>query len=260
MPSQGCESPQSPRTPTEPPYPPTSPPNRFHRRRLRVASLDSTSHATSDATLDTSGDKRQVAVAHHSSRRAFETMYVSIIVDGGTPFDKKLLLVNSTGDRKTLPLLGTSAWLTRAASSHPEDAQPSFAENSVCIRLPDSMITWIVASPTAEDQRSFLDRLCLAGCTLRDLADHFELLPEADQPTGGILRLGRQTTTRMRANAEIVALKVAHGEQEMSQLLNEAKVLQNLHHDGIMRAYGIYEVRFQGKKSLGMVLWALKEE
>ena len=209
--------------------------------------------------LDPDGDKRQVAAAQQSSRLAFETMYVSIIVDGGTPFDKKLLLVNSRGDRKTFPLLGTSAWLTRA-SSHPEDAQPSFAENSVCIRSPDSMITWIVASPTAEDQRSFLDRLCLAGCTVRDLADHFELLPEADQPTGGILRLGRQTTTRMRANAEIVALKVAHGEQEMSQLLNEAKVLQNLHHDGIMCAYGIYEVRFQGKKSLGMVLWALKEE
>ena len=187
-------------------------------------------------------------------------MYVSIIVDGGTPFDKKLLLVNSRGDRETLPLLGTSAWLTRASSSHPEDAQPSFAENSVCLRCPDSMITWIVASPTAEDQRSFVDRLCLAGCTLRDLADHFELLPEAHQPTGGILRLGRRTTTRMRANAEIVALKVAHGEQEMSQLLNEAKFLQNLHHDGIMRAYGIYEVRFHGKKSLGMVLWALKEE
>ena len=204
--------------------------------------------------------KRQVAVAHHSSRRAFETMYVSIIVDGGTAFDKKLLLVNSRGDRKTLPLLGTSAWLTRAASSHPEDAQPSFAENSVCIRRPDSMTTWIVASPTAEDQRSFLDRLCLAGCTLRDLADHFELLPEADQPTGGILRLGRQTTTRRRANAEIVALKVAHSEQKMSQLLNEAKVLQNLHHDGIMCAYGIYEVRFQGEKALGMVRWALDEE
>ena len=210
--------------------------------------------------LDPDGDKRQVAVAHHSSRRAFETMYVSIIVDGGTPFDKKLLLVNSRGDRKTLPLLGTSAWLTRA-SSHPEDAQPSFAENSVCIRRPDSMTTWIVASPTAEDQRSFLDRLRLAGCTLRDLADHFELLPEADQPTGGILRLGRQTTTRRGATANrIVALKVANGEKKMSQLLNEAKVLQNLHHDGIMRAYGIYEVRFQGKKSLGMVLWALKEE
>ena len=208
--------------------------------------------------LDPDGDKRQVAATHHSSRLAFETMYVSIIVDGGTPFDKKLLLVNSRGDRKTLPLLGTSAWLTRASSSHPEDAQPSFAENSVCIRCPDSLICWIVASPTAEDQRSFLDRLCLAGCTLRDLADHFELLPEADQPTG--VRLGRQTSTRWRPNAEIVALKVAHGEQKMSQLLNEAKVLQNLHHDGIIRAYGIYEVRFQGKKSLGMVLWALKEE
>ena len=64
----------------------------------------------------------------------------------------------------------------------------------------------------------------------------------------------------MRANAEIVALKVANGEKKMSQLLNEAKVLQNLHHDGIMCAYGIYEVRVQGKKSLGMVLWALKEE
>ena len=140
--------------------------------------------------LDPDGDKRQVAVAHHSSRRAFETMYVSIIVDGGTPFDKKLLLVNSRGDRKTLPLLGTSAWLTRASSPHPEDAQPSFAENSVCIRRPDSMFSWIVASPTAEDQRSFLDRLCLAGCTVRDLADHFELLPEADQPTGGFFDSG----------------------------------------------------------------------
>ena len=258
MPSQGCESPQSPRIPTE--FPPTSPPNRFHRRRLRVASLDSTSHATSDATLDTSGDKRQVAVAQHSSRVAFETMYVSIIVDGGTPFDKKLLLVNSRGDRKTLPLLGTSAWLTRASSPHPEDAQPSFAENSVCIRCPDSRVTWVVASPTAEDQRSFLDRLCLAGCTVSDFADQIELLPESDQPPGGFLRLGRPTTTRTTTRAEIVALKVANTDETMSQLLNEAKVLQNLHHDGIVRAYGIYEVRFQGKKSLGMVLWALKEE
>ena len=169
-------------------------------------------------------------------------------------------MVNSKGQRKTLPLLGTSAWVTRASPSHPEDVQPSFGENSVCIRRPDSLICWIVASPTAEDQRSFLDRLCLAGCTVRDLADHFELLPEADQPTGGILRLGRQTTTRRRANAEIVALKVANGEKKMSQLLNEAKVLQNLHHDGIMSAYGIYEVRFQGKKSLGIVIWALNEE
>ena len=260
MPSQGWKSPQSPQTPTEPPFPPTSPPNRFHRRHLRVASLDSTSHATSDATLDTSVDKRQVAVAHHSSRRAFETMYVSIIVDGGTPFDKKLLLVNTRGDRATLPLLGTSAWLTRASSPHPEDAQPSFAENSVCIRRPDSMTTWIVASPTAEDQRSFLDRLCLAGCTVRDIADQIELLPESDQPPGGFLRLGRPTTTRTTTRAEIVALKVANTDETMSQLLNEAKVLQNLHHDGIMCAYGIYEVRFQGEMALGMVRWALDEE
>ena len=134
MPSQGRESPQSPLTLTEPQFSPTSPPNRFHRRRLRVASLDSTSHATSDATLDTSGDNRQVAVAHHSSRRAFETMYVSIIVDGGTRFDKKLLLVNSIGYRKTLPLLGTSAWLTSVSASHPRDARPSFAEHSVRIK------------------------------------------------------------------------------------------------------------------------------
>jgi len=181
-------------------------------------------------------------------------MHASIIVAAGTPFDKQLLLVNSKGQRKRLPLLGTSAWLTRVSPSHPKDVQPSFAENSVCIRRPDSRVTWVVASPTAEDQRSFLDRLCLAGCTVRDIADQIELLPESDQPPGGFLRLGRPTTTRTTTRAEIVALKVANTDEKMSQLLNEAKVLQNLHHDGIVRAYGIYEVRFQGKKSLGMVL------
>ena len=55
-------------------------------------------------------------------------------------------------------------------------------------------------------------------------------------------------------------MKVANSEKKMSQLLNEAKVLQNLHHDWIIRAYGIYEVRVEGKKSLGMVLWALQED
>ena len=43
------------------------------------------------------------------------------------------------------------------------------------IRLADCSVGWVVASPTAEDQRSFLDRLCAAGCIVRDLFDQLRV-------------------------------------------------------------------------------------
>ena len=94
MQSQEGEASLSPLSPTPPPCRPTSSPNRFRKHALRVASEDSVLDVKSDATSDTFGDQRQVAFVHHSSRRAFETMWVSIIVDSGSPLDKQLLLVN----------------------------------------------------------------------------------------------------------------------------------------------------------------------
>jgi serine/threonine protein kinase len=109
----------------------------------------------------------------------------------------------------------------------------------------------VVANPTLEDQLWLLDRLCLAGCIVSDLAEHFELLPQAAQLPE--VRVGRPATSR-RMTAESVALKVASSADRMKQLANEVQFLLHLHHDGIVGAYGIYSVKAQGQRSLGMLL------
>jgi serine/threonine protein kinase len=78
-------------------------------------------------------------------------------------------------------------------------------------------------------------------------------LPEADQPSP-TLRLGRPTSARTRTEAEIVAVKVTTEEDKISQLLNETNVLLHLQHEGIVRAYGVYEVKVHHERALAMVL------
>jgi len=226
--------------------------------------LDATSNVKTDVKfdgkLDTLGKERQVAFAHYDGagkmmRRPFEVMRVSVIEDFRNPFYKRLLLVDSIGCHATFDLFGAQAWLCSLSSSNPNDVQPSFAENSIRISCPDSNISWIVANPTAEDQHTFLDRLCFAGCILYDIGVHFTLLPQAAQPSEGKIRLGSiHATARRTTNAEIVALKVASDNERMSQLINEVQFLMNLHHDGIVGAYGIYAVKTEDRKSLGMLL------
>jgi serine/threonine protein kinase len=177
-------------------------------------------------------------------------MSVGLVVDCGNP--QQLLLDDGRGHPVVVRLMGAKAWSLSVTSSHPDDVQPSFAQNSVCIRSADAPTGLILASPTADAQRRLLDRLCAAGCIVRDLPSHITFLPHADQP-GGVIRLGRPTTSRTRTNADVVALKVA-ADGKMSQLLDEVQVLLNLHHDRIVGAYGIYEVKVQGERSLAMVL------
>lgn len=275
----------SPMTPVTPAFPPTGTPNRFRLRKQRAAAFseadsmnsdatvelpqrtadaasdalsDVQSNATWDAKSDLVSEKKQVTSVHSSgearqTRRAFETMNVTMIIDSGNPLRKQLHFVDGKGFDRLVNLCGAHAWLLTVSSSHPNDVQPSFSENSVCIRSPDSRVSWVVASPSAEEQRSFLDRLCAAGCIVRDLQDHLKLLPPTAD-TAEVIRLGRPTSSRTRTKADIVALKVASDDEKMSQLLNEIQVLQNLHHDGIVGAYGVYEVKVEGKRSLGMVL------
>jgi serine/threonine protein kinase len=184
------------------------------------------------------------------TRRAFETVSASI-GNGERPFERTLLLVNNRGRRHEIHLLGTYVWCLDVSSTHPNDVQPSFAANSVCLRSPDSKVAWIVAHPSAEDQRGFLDRLCAAGCVMRDFVDHFRLLPADEQPPGEILLA---SPCSRRTPGEVVALKKASGNQRMPQLLYEVQVLLRLQHDGIIRAHGIYEVKIGGNKSYAMVL------
>jgi hypothetical protein len=211
-----------------------------------------------DVKSDLVGKEMQVAPMHKSSdgaakRGAFEMKRVSIIDDSENPFYKRLLIVDSEGHDKAFRLRNTSASRETISSSHPADVQPSFAKHSVVIAFPESEIRLIVANPTMEDQRSFLDRLCLAGCIVPDLMYHFKLLPQAAQTMDGI-RLGRTTSSRTTTNADIVALKVATDDDKMSQLTEEMQILLNLQHSSIVTAYGLYAVKVQGERSLGMLL------
>jgi serine/threonine protein kinase len=215
------------------------------------------SDASSDVTATTVDELRQVTCVQYTDdgrekRRAFEVMSVSIVNDGRNPLRKRLHMVDTRGRTKTVPLMGARAWLV-SVPSHDEDVQPSFAQNSVCIRSRDTYVGWLVAFPGAEDQRGFLDRLCGVGCLLRDLPEHMAFLPQARNPAEAI-RLGRPTSSRTRAKEDIVALKVATADDKISQLIDEFEVLMNLHHEGIVGAYGIYEVKVNEKRSLGMVL------
>jgi hypothetical protein len=261
--AEECKMAQSPLTPTTPSFPPIFSPNRFRLRTQSVArsdvKFDSMAGTLSDAKSNTVGKVLQVAKYIRSSkdskqlRGAFRTMYVSITADSENPFCKQLLLADTTGHNETVPLVGTSAALTSMFELHPDDAQPSFAENSIIIFAPLSMVSLIVANPSSEDQRNFLDCLCAAGCIVRDLQHHFAFLPQPDQIIEGV-RLISPTTPRTRTNANIMALKVATDTDRMKQLCDEVNFLLNLRHDGIVGAYGIYEVKVEGKRSLAMVL------
>jgi serine/threonine protein kinase len=180
-------------------------------------------------------------------------MRVRVIDDEDKPLCKQLHIQAENGKEKLVSLPGARAWLLNVAPKT-GDVQPSFAEHSVCLReAADSSRGWIVAHPTATARRSFLELLCRSGCLVRDLPDHIAFLPEAEQPSAE-LRLGRPTSSRTATDAQTVAIKVTTEEDKMSQLLNEANVLQSLHHEGIVRAYGIYEVKVHDERALAMVL------
>jgi serine/threonine protein kinase len=119
------------------------------------------------------------------------------------------------------------------------------------------MVGWIIASETAEEMKSFLDELCVAGCLVRDLPSHFAFLDKDEaeeyEPCEP-LRLGRPTSSRTSTTASVMALKVATTSEKMSQLRDEAQVLMNIQHDAIVCAFGIYEVKVNDERALGMVL------
>jgi serine/threonine protein kinase len=221
--------------------------------------MDATSDTASDDAMEIAGEGLQVARVQNfgdrkQERRAFEEMSVHIIADGRNPLYKRLLMSKGSGHEMTVSLRGATAWMMHVYSTHPEDVQPSFAEHSVCISIDhDARISWLVASPTPEDQCTLLDRLCAAGCIMRDLQDQIKMLPSTAHPSQD-LRLGRASLSRGVPKEEIVALKLATDEEKMEQMLNEVQVLLNLQHDQIVRAYGIYELKVNGEHSLGMVL------
>jgi serine/threonine protein kinase len=222
------------------------------------AKSNTNSDAKSDAARDTRYDELQVTFMRcdengKKTRKPFEKMHVCVVEDRRNPFSTLLLLSDNKGHTTTTPLAGVHAWPIRAPTTNPRDVQPSFAEHSVCLRGPSSSTCCLVALPTAEQRRGFMDRLRAAGCVMYDLVDRFAILPEKDQPAEGI-KLGRSTTPRSSADADILAMKVAAKDEAKRQLQDEVDFLLNLHHDGIIAGYGIYAVKAGGTEALGMLL------
>merc|ERR1719460_2282429 len=104
------------------------------------ATSDAASDAASDETVEIAGAGLQVACVQNfgdkkQERRAFEEMSVRIIADGRNPLYKRLLMSKGSGHEMTVSLRGATAWMLNVESTHPEDVQPSFAENSVSISI-----------------------------------------------------------------------------------------------------------------------------
>jgi serine/threonine protein kinase len=237
------------------------------------AEADSQSEAGFDAGFDAESDWRlveswrivnkEMQVAKISyfeagtvKRGLLRAARVSIIENGQkaqNPFQKSLCMADGTGNGKSIRLFGAYAWRVSGLSSRPDDLQPSFAENSVCIRLRGTNHGVILSSPTAKDAANLLDSLCRAGCIVSDLKDHFKVLPSSAKlpPT---VRLGRPTTRRSATHANTVAAKIASDEKKIKELTNEVQFLLSLNHGGIVRAYGLYSVTHRGEMSLAMLL------
>jgi serine/threonine protein kinase len=189
-------------------------------------------------------------------RSPFKKSCIRIVEDDQSYLRKSILL--DFGDEcptREIPLFGTYAGCVHVSPANGDIHQTS-AANCIMLRLPDRSSSWIFALPTNEALLNVADRLCFAGCVMRDLQDHF--IPSTAFQSG--IRVGTPKGSRFAMDAEVVALKVASSENTSAktQLLNEVQFLLGLKHEGILRAYGIYEFKCGGDLCAGILLDFMK--
>jgi serine/threonine protein kinase len=190
---------------------------------------------------------------HTNQRSHFKTARVYFLRDTELFFNG-LVCEFSDGRRHRITLFGKSVFVTQVKAIS-EDVAPSFAENTLCIRSKNSTNGWLFASPTEEAMTRLADRLSFGGCTMRDMQDHFRPILTIKED----ILLGKPTSSRLaEAMTDVLALKVATTDTKEAELLNEIRFLLNLKHEGILRAYGIYTVKLQGKEGIGMLLDSIK--
>jgi serine/threonine protein kinase len=176
-----------------------------------------------------------------------------------------LLLRFEDGSNETVRLIGTRVNFGELTGTS-EDVQPSFVENSICIRSSDATSGWFLACRTRALLLCLTDRLCLAGCIMADLALHCSIARDAanqlkqalSDGSGYALIPARPKTSRTASPADVVVLKVAIHEKESAALLNEVHFLMTLSHVGIPRAYGIYDMNLKGNRVLAMITDVVK--
>jgi serine/threonine protein kinase len=178
----------------------------------------------------------------------------------GGYLDRCFLLRFGDGSREKVRLLGTKVTVG-ALGGCPEDVQPSYVENSICIQGESEPSGWFLACRSKEDLLGLTDSLCFAGCIMRDLDHHCSVASAADSLQQTPSRRGRYTlipartkNPRRATEGDVAVLKVAiHDDTRRTALLNEVQFLLTLDHVGIPRAYGVYDMKLKGERVLAML-------
>jgi serine/threonine protein kinase len=188
-------------------------------------------------------------VGERTERSALMSARVKIVEEQRRRPQSFLLLSRNDGQRaRRTPLFGRGVVILRASRTE-DDEQPSFVDNCICIK-DQSTQGFILAFPSAAIMKQWCDRLCDAGCVMRDLADQVVI---TDAPMDDV-HLVRPTTTRTATMADVVVLKSTTADDKKAQLLNEAQFLLKLNNPRIPRAYGLYDVKIKGERGLGLLL------
>jgi hypothetical protein len=200
----------------------------------------------------------QISTVYFSSgqgqRSAFRKGQAKILV-GGTFEMQPFLILQPDGDRYDDEISLVARRIKGIQVSYIEgDAQPSFAENCICIQQEDadawgSTPAVCLAFPNHEALQKWCNCLCFAGCIMHDMSDH--AVVAADLPK---VRLVRPKSERMGTGVELRALKVATQPSKQKQLVNDVYFLLKLSHPGILRCYGAYNLRANGESGLGMLM------
>jgi hypothetical protein len=188
-------------------------------------------------------------------RSVFRTAHFHVT---GEYLNRSVSLHFEDGSSETIRLLGTRVNFGDLTGT-PEDVQPSFVENSICIQESDATSGWFLACRTRQDLNTLADNLCFAGCIMRDLAQNCCIARDTTNQlkldsNGYTLIPARPKTSRITTHADVVVLKVAmRDEGKRTKLLNEVQFLLALSHDGIPHAYGIYDMKLKGERALAML-------
>jgi serine/threonine protein kinase len=205
-----------------------------------------------------SGQEIQASCFTSEARQVFRTAHFHLV---GDYLDRCVNLYFGDGSYESIRLFGTRMDFGDLTGT-PDDVQPSFVKNSICLQDAGATSGWFLACRTAQDLAGLTDSLCMAGCIMRDLAEHCHIARDTADHLKRILSTKsssyelvpvRPKSSRAGTKADKVILKVSILDNERTLLLNEVQFLLTLNHVGIPQAYGIYDMKLKGERVMAML-------
>jgi serine/threonine protein kinase len=171
----------------------------------------------------------------------------------GSCSEKFLHVQYVNGDCLKILLFGGRASDIANIGPHEEDVELLCADACLAFNPALAAPSLIFACPSPEARERLADSMCFAGCIMRDLAAKVRFF---DTPSGtpDFIRRVEPISARTRTQGGVVAVKVGTNDEKTKQLMNELRFMQSLEHDAILRVHGIYEVKLNGKRGLGMLM------